>query len=551
MDVGLHEDELDDIIEKPINRVKSVEELRSHTIDENLNDFGKTIFLLTSSYEAQIIVGISKIPSLLLMDKSQCVHRIFPKFKETCFLDETNRSSEFYQTISSTLCDILSSQLITPKDFSNYFLDLIAYKIFLYSEKPNDYENTEIFKNWAEIMFKMIEFLPESVIKTLTSESISKVKSQYSSRKSREYLSFLIAKSSPRLNAQTNANMIFPALLDLCNDTQYEVRATACRALSTVSKSLGSELSMELIVPEMFKFLCDESMLVRTNCFQSLVEILELFQDHDTKNYLLKKIQSFIEYGLSTRDENYLLTIAKNLGTVVKLFYDIMSSQVKLFFVDVFFQMCKNENLFSKRSVNESKYNWNMCKINLANSFSSLILITNSVNYENKLSQCLTSLIKDKNENVREAIALKMIDIAERLGQSQQHLIINDFCSSMSDNSVLVQTAVVKNLDNFLKLFVKQDSNGILNESQQMPGYQLVLKKLFELENSISQSYKYSLHVLILECFALLPYLVCTDILVEKILPMLEIRVNARAIPVRQASVKTMLIILRKIPRLQ
>lgn len=50
-------------------------------IDENLNDFGKTIFLLNSSYEAQIIVGIQNIPILLKTDKPQCIHRIFPKFK--------------------------------------------------------------------------------------------------------------------------------------------------------------------------------------------------------------------------------------------------------------------------------------------------------------------------------------------------------------------------------------------------------------------------------------------------------------------------------------
>ena len=40
----------------------------------------------------------------------------------------------------------------------------------------------------------------------------------------------------------------------------------------------------------------------------------------DAKNYLLKKIQSFIEYGMSTKDENYLLTVSKNLGTIVQSF---------------------------------------------------------------------------------------------------------------------------------------------------------------------------------------------------------------------------------------
>jgi len=42
-----------------------------------------------------------------------------------------------------------------------------------------------------------------------------------------------------------------------------------------------------------------------------------LFFQDDTKNYLLKKIQSIIEYGLSIKDEQYLLKITENLGKII------------------------------------------------------------------------------------------------------------------------------------------------------------------------------------------------------------------------------------------
>lgn len=60
-----------------------------------------------------------------------------------------------------------------------------------------------------------------------------------------------------------------------------------------------------------------------------------------------------------------------------------------------------------------------------------------------------------------------------------------------------------------------------------MPGYQLIFKRLFELENSVSQSFKYSLHALILDSLALMPWLVSTDVLVERILPLLESRIDS------------------------
>ena len=81
-----------------------------------------------------------------------------------------------------------------------------------------------------------------------------------------------------------------------------------------------------------------------------------------------------------------------------------------------------------------------------------------------------------------------------------------------------------------------------------MPGYQLVLKRLIQLESTISQSYKYTIHALILEAFGQLPWLISTENLVEKVLPILEQRLDARALPVRKACVKSMLKILRKVP---
>ena len=74
-------------------------------------------------------------------------------------------------------------------------------------------------------------------------------------------------------------HQLYPILLDLCNDTQYEVRASGCKSLSVVCKSLGPEMTSSVVIPEMFKYLCDESTLVKTACFQSLVEILTLFND--------------------------------------------------------------------------------------------------------------------------------------------------------------------------------------------------------------------------------------------------------------------------------
>ena len=109
----------------------------------------------------------------------------------------------------------------------------------------------------------------------------------------------------------------------------------------------------------------------------------------------------------------------------------------------------------------------------------------------------------------------------------------------------------IKQLDKFLNLFIRRgESTGILTESQQMPGHQLVTKRLIKLEESLSQTYKYSLHCDTLHAFSLLPWLLCTDVLVDELLPILDKRSSCRALPVRLAAIRSMLIVLRKVPRL-
>lgn len=161
------------------------------------------------------------------------------------------------------------------------------------------------------------------------------------------------------------------------------------------------------------------------------------------------------------------------------------------------------------------------------------------------------------------------------MGKSQHFLIIKDFGHILNDESSEVVAVAVKHLEGFLSLFVKKDSNGILNDSQQMPSHQYVLKRIVDLEDSINQTYKYSLQSEILKSFSLLPWLICTNDLIDKILPILRNRIQSvsiisfleakkiparfslncfffvkkRTLPVRLAAIRAMLAILRRIPR--
>ena len=102
------------------------------------------------------------IPEMLYNDADDCIIRVFPDFKvnsrpsnrlflidkckfisksfqEICFHEDLNRTQEFYTTLNESLIKILTQQLITSKEFSFHFVDLITKKIYLYCDKPTDY----------------------------------------------------------------------------------------------------------------------------------------------------------------------------------------------------------------------------------------------------------------------------------------------------------------------------------------------------------------------------------------------------------------------------
>jgi serine/threonine-protein phosphatase 4 regulatory subunit 4 len=98
-------------------------------------------------------------------------------------------------------------------------------------------------------------------------------------------------------------------------------------------------------------------------------------------------------------------------------------------------------------------------------------------------------------------------------------------------------------------LYIKSTSNGILNDNLFVHSDD-ILNKILKFEEDLNKTHKYNIHENILISFEQLPWLISTDELVDRVLPVLESRLNSRALPIRLASIQSMLKILRKIPRL-
>jgi hypothetical protein len=127
-------------------------------------------------------------------------------------------------------------------------------------------------------MFEIVELTPDNYVRTFIFDLIPQIELKHTSSITRECISILLSKCTPKLNKNIVLNELFPVLLNLCNDIQYDVRASACRGLVGVGEMFGPDLTMDIVIPEVYKLLCDESSVVRTASFETLIQLLPLFE---------------------------------------------------------------------------------------------------------------------------------------------------------------------------------------------------------------------------------------------------------------------------------
>lgn len=195
---------------------------------------------------------------------------------------------------------------------------------------------------------------------------------------------------------------------------------------------------------------------------------------------------------------------------------------------------------------------WKTCKINIIEHLPAIIrsLMDDKDLIKTKILATLSDLAHDRDEKVKESLLSQIIRIGKSLGSPMNQLIIKDFCDFFIDDSFNIKTKCSQILKEFLNLYIKSTSNGVLNDNSFVYSDE-ILNKILKFEEDLSKTYKYNIHENILLSFEQLPWLICTDELVDRVLPVLDSRLSSRALPIRLASIQSMLKILRKIPRLQ
>ncbi|XP_041351880.1 serine/threonine-protein phosphatase 4 regulatory subunit 4-like isoform X2 [Gigantopelta aegis] len=552
---SLAEDLAELLAEKTILKaLKTVEELDQLTVDEKLNDIERAVYLLSSSgQEVQRISVITNLPDLLQNNHAECMRRVVPKVREVLYVAQ----SEMQVAASSAFLQILQRELVPIQNYTQTFLQTILLSV--------DSKDPEVAKCWLDTLLDVIELLPKDVIKSdILSIAISKGQLSQAVQ-SRLSCCKILGKIATKFEPFVIKKEILPVVQSLCQDVDYEVRGCMCYQLDAVARGLGLESTKSAILPELVELTNDEESYVRIAGLETVVNILSLLDDDTCSTTIIPLVCKFCQQANQAQDST-LPAIAKQLGRICHELSRTLTDDEKELFVDYYrkfsrigrSEKAKNTKEAEKESppkvffipeylVEEDSSV--ECRKNCAFNFPAMVLFVGAKHFKSSLYSTLVSLCTDPSIVVRKTISTGFHEVAKSLG-SYVNMVQPELVTLLKDESVEVLQGVITYLPETLSAIANSSTNTAIDSKLQAVSD--IIPVIIDAERVISTSNNWRLQEVLMTNLACLTDCCSNDVICSKVIPMLfEKLKKGRALPVRHAAARTVLLLLRNLKKLE
>ncbi|XP_056021405.1 serine/threonine-protein phosphatase 4 regulatory subunit 4-like isoform X8 [Ostrea edulis] len=538
---SLAEDLQDLQLDRPNKGLKSVEELEKLTVDEQLSDIERSVYLLSSGQEVQRISVIHNLPDLLRDTEShdECMRRVVPKVREVLHVAQT----EMQLAASSAFLQILQKNLVPIQNYSQTFLQTILNSV--------DSKDPDVASAWLDTLLDVIDLLPKEVIKKeILGSAIAKGQLAQSVQ-SRLACCRILGKISTKFEPFVIKKEILPVVQSLCQDVDYEVRGCMCRQLDCVSRGLGLEATKSAILPELVELTNDEECHVRIAGLETVVNILTLLDAETCSATIIPLVCKICQQAVQAEDAT-LPVVATQLGKLCHGIADNLTDEQKQWFIDYYKKLCHVGLEKNKESdltdIFELEDKLVECRKNSAFNFPAMVLFSGAKQFKQELHVTFTHLCKDPHFIVRKTISGGFHEVCKLLGNSAQ-LIQADVVALLKDESIEVLKGVVSNMPAILDCYMTSGSNHTISESKSGPLSDIIPAFLAS-ENAIFTSNNWRLQQELMENMACLIKCYSSENLYNKVIPILRQKLSkARALPVKVAAARSLLTLTRKVKK--
>ncbi|XP_052549588.1 serine/threonine-protein phosphatase 4 regulatory subunit 4 isoform X2 [Tympanuchus pallidicinctus] len=527
------------IIERPVRRsLKTPEEIERLTVDEELNDIERALYLLSSGQDVQGTSVVANLPVLMRQNPAETLRRVLPKIREVLHV----AGVEMQLTAAVSFLTVLQDESVSIHTYSHSFLHIILQNL--------EHRDAGVSNAWLETLLAVIEALPKETIRhEILNPLVSKAQISQTLQ-SRLVSCKIMGKLANKFEAHIVKREILPLVKSLCQDVEYEVRTCMCRQLEHIAQGIGTELTKTVVLPELVELARDEGSSVRLAAFETLVNLLDMFDSDDRRQTVLPLVKSFCEKSFKA-DESILVSLSFHLGKLCNGLYGIFTPEQHLRFLEFYKKLCTlglqqenghNDNQLQLQTLEQEKKYISVRK-NCAYNFPAMMVFVDPKNFHLELYSIFFCLCHDPEVPVRYTMAISFYEVAKLLN-SGVYTIQKELVTLLQDESLEVLDALVGHLPEILELMINGGENsGSESKLLSIPD---LIPALTTAEQRAATSLKWRTHEKLLQKYACLPQIISSDQIYYRFLHrMLTIILTNNVLPVQKAAARTLCVYLR------
>ncbi|XP_061854311.1 serine/threonine-protein phosphatase 4 regulatory subunit 4 [Colius striatus] len=469
---------------------------------------------------------------------AETLRRVLPKIREVLHV----AGVEMQLTAAVSFLTVLQEESVSIHTYSHSFLHIILQNV--------EHRDAGVSNAWLETLLAVIEALPKEMIRhEILNPLVSKAQLSQTLQ-SRLVSCKIMGKLANKFEAHIIKRDILPLVKSLCQDVEYEVRTCMCRQLEHIAQGIGTELTKTLVLPELVELARDEGSSVRLAAFETLVNLLDMFDADDRSQTVLPLVKSFCEKSFKT-DESILVSLSFHLGKLCNGLYGIFTPEQHLRFLEFYKKLSTlglqqenghGDNQLQLQTLEQEKKYISVRK-NCAYNFPAMIVFVDPKNFHLELYSIFFCLCHDPEVPVRYTMAISFYEVAKLLN-SGVYTIHKELVTLLQDESLEVLDALVGHLPEILELMT---SGGEISGSEsKILSIPDLIPALTTAEQRAATSLKWRTHEKLLQKYACLPHIISSDQIYYRFLHrMLTIIMTNNVLPVQKAAARTLCVYLR------
>ncbi|XP_060684539.1 serine/threonine-protein phosphatase 4 regulatory subunit 4 [Hemiscyllium ocellatum] len=525
-------------IERPVRRyLKTPEEIERLTVDEELNDIERAVYLLSSGQDVQRTSVVVNLPNLMRQNTSETIRRVVPKIREVLHV----AGVEMQLAAAVSFLTILQEELVSITAYIHSFLPIILANL--------DHRDTVVSNAWLETLLTVINALPKETIRQeILSPLVSKAQLSQTIQ-SRLASCKILGKVARKFESHIIKRDILPLVKSLCQDVEYEVRSCMCRQLEFIAQGIGVEQTKTAILPELVELARDEGSSVRIAAFDTIVNLLVMFDSDDRTQIIFPLVMMFCEKSFKA-DESILAPLSHQLGKLCHGLSGNLTNEQHMWFLDFYKKFStlglQQENGQSDHTTQfyaadmDAKYV--SVRQNCAYNLPAMILFVDPKCFYSELYPTFSTLCHDPETLVRRTVATGFHEVIKLLGSSV-HTVHKELIALLQDESLEVLDALLDHLPEILRCVITGGDHTGSETKVHVPD---LIPALSIAEQRAATSLKWRIHEKLLLTFSCLPQVISSDQIYYKFLPiMFRIMTTNNVLPVQRASARTLCVFVR------